>query len=207
MSVAVTIHSFQKVAVMGAFTLIIFAGAERALAQARVGLGPDVAAVTYDPLNGGPYREVSVLPESQAQVQAGTVSADVLRHPVSGKTRKRLRKTLETIEAGDHPSAILQLRALLVEQPDAAVFAHNLLGIEYLRTGQFRNAADSLERAARLLPRDGMTRHNWGLSLICAGEFARGQQEVQRALELEPKNPTVQALHSFLLKHTASRAD
>ncbi|MEQ1946083.1 MAG: hypothetical protein ABL995_02775 [Bryobacteraceae bacterium] len=207
MSMFVTSALLQRVVIGTATALALLVNAAPAAAQVWGNMGPDVGAVSYDPMGNGPYREVLIWPETQTPVQAGTVSVDALRHPVSEKTRKRLRKALDTMDAGDHAAAIEQLRDILATQADAAIIAHNLLGIEYLRTDRFRAAAESFEAAARLLPHDGVTRHNLGLSLICAGEFTRGQKEVQRALELEPRNPTVQALHALLQKHTASSAE
>ncbi len=45
-----------------------------------------------------------------------------------------------------------------------------------------------------------MTHYNFGLALVCAGDYERATQEVQRALELDPKNPRIQARLDALLE-------
>jgi Flp pilus assembly protein TadD len=54
-----------------------------------------------------------------------------------------------------------------------------------------------------LLPHDPMTHYNFGLALVCAGDYDRATQEVQRALELDPKNPRMQERLNALLEHQA----
>jgi len=92
---------------------------------------------------------VSVVP-SQPKVPAGTVSADELRHPLSGKALRLIKKASSLIQAGDHVHAIEQLREA-VKIPAAAPYAYSLLGQEHLRLGQPEAALPELEEAVRLL--------------------------------------------------------
>jgi tetratricopeptide (TPR) repeat protein len=165
-----------------------------ALAQMRGGISLDATSRRGDIYSDGPYREVSLRPAISSPSGSGTVSADELRHPLSDRTRSHLRKVRETIDAGEHAAAIEQLKEVLAKDPDAAISAHALLGIEYMRTEQFHAAANSFERAVAILPRDAVTRYNFGLSLVCAGQIERGEQEVRRAVEIDPNNKTMQAL-------------
>jgi Flp pilus assembly protein TadD len=140
-------------------------------------------------------------PDIKSHGNAGTVSADFLRHPISEKVRRMLQTALGTINAGNHEAAIEQLLETLEKYPESAAYVHSLLGVEYLRVDRFTDAVDSLEQAVLLLPHDPINRYNLGLSLVCAGDYQRGEREVRRALELDPKNATMQAFLSFLLQH------
>ena len=137
-------------------------------------------------------------------ISAQTVSVDLLRHPISPKVRGLLLQAIEKMESGDHETAIAQLRETLSKYPDSAPYVHNLLGVEYVKTDRFEIAVRSFERAVLLLPHDPMTHYNFGLALVCAGEYERATQEVQRALELDPKNPRMQARLNALLEHQRS---
>jgi Flp pilus assembly protein TadD len=137
-------------------------------------------------------------------VSAQTVSVDLLRHPISPKVRTLLLQALEKMEAGDHETAIAQLRETLSKYPDSAPYVHNLLGVEYVKTDRFETAIHSFEQAVLLLPHDPMTHYNFGLALVCAGDYERATQEVQRALELDPNNPRMQARLNALLEHKRS---
>lgn len=117
-----------------------------------------------------------------------------------------LRNALETINLGEHQRAIRQLLDVLGKYPESAAYAQSLLGVEYIRVDQFNAAVDSLEQAVALLPHDAFNRYNLGLSLACTGEFERGEQEVRRALDLDPGNPTMQALLNALARDKLAKA-
>jgi Flp pilus assembly protein TadD len=61
-----------------------------------------------------------------------------------------------------------------------------------------------LEQAVSLLPHDAINRYNLGLSLVCAGDYERGEQEVRRAMELGPNNATMEALLNALVERKRS---
>jgi len=105
-----------------------------------------------------------------------------------------LQKALETMKSGKHDTAINQLRETLAKYPESDAYVHSLLGVEYLRTDRFTDAVDSFEKAVMLLPHDAVNRYNLGLSLVCSGEYERGEQVLRRAIELDPGNPTMRAL-------------
>jgi len=184
------------------FALVLSALCVGSHASAQIGGGgsPEVRTIRTDLGIDGPYREVAPRPEVEPQAEDGTVSADILRHPISEKARKMLRKASETMQAGSHQAAIEQLLDVLSKYPESAAFAHSLLGVEYMRTEQFRAAADSLERAAAMLPHDAVNRYNFGLSLVCSGDYERGEREVRRALQMDPNNRTMKAFFGVLLQ-------
>jgi len=116
---------------------------------------------------------------------AGTVSVELLRHPISEPAKALLRKAMRAANAGDHTGAIKQLNAALAKYPSSDAHVYSILGVEYLRTEQYEEAVNSLERAAELLPHDATNHSNLGLSLITLKQFDRAEAELQRALELD----------------------
>ena len=122
------------------------------------------------------------------------VSTDLLRHPIGEKVRRMLRKAMDTIHAGDHEAAIQQLLEILSKYRESAAYVHSMLGVEYLKTNQFPAAVDSLEQAVALLPHDAFNHYNLAVSLLCNHDLDRGELEAQRAIDLDPDNPTIRAL-------------
>src|SRR5215470_246706 len=110
-----------------------------------------------------PFHDLSYL-DTPVRFGAGAnkpseqVSVDILRHPLREKARKMLLKALEIMRTGQHKEAIEQLKAMLTKYPDSGPYAHNLLGVEYMRTEQFADAVTSFGEAALLLPHDAVTR-------------------------------------------------
>jgi len=119
------------------------------------------------------------------------VSVDILRHPIGAKVKHLLANAMARMEAGEHLVAIEQLKDVLVKHPESAPYAQLLLGAEYVRTEQFDAAVHAFEEAAMWLPHDAMTRYNLGLAVLCTGDYARAEQEVRRALELDPSNERI----------------
>jgi tetratricopeptide (TPR) repeat protein len=126
--------------------------------------------------------------------RAGTISADLLRHPLSAQAREMIDKAQRTAQAGDHLSAIEQLTKALAKHPESAAWIQPVLGVEYLRTDQHAAAIQALEQAVLLLPRDPINRSNLGLSLAFVGQYDRAKQELQQALKLDAKNDTTRRL-------------
>jgi tetratricopeptide (TPR) repeat protein len=124
---------------------------------------------------------------------AGTVSADALRHPLSGKALRSLQKAQRLIQAGDHVRALEQLREA-VKISFAAPYAYALLGEEHLRLGEAEAALPELQQAVRLLPSNVADQANLGLALLMTGETRRAEQELRRALYLDPNNSRTQLL-------------
>ena len=135
----------------------------------------------------------SLQPETKPTNGPAVVSVDLLRHPITAKVRQLLLSAMDKMESGNHEAAIQQLRETLTKYPDSAPYVHNLLGVEYVKTDRFEAAVSSFEQAVSLLPHDAMTHYNFGLALVCAGDYDRAAQEIQRALELDPQNAQMQA--------------
>ena len=87
-------------------------------------------------------------------VTSPTVSADMLRHPISSRTRRMLHRAVDWMRSGDHQKAIHQLEATLSKDPASAAYVHSLLGYEYMVTDQVPAAITCFEQAVLLLPHD-----------------------------------------------------
>ena len=121
-------------------------------------------------------------------VSAQTVSVDLLRHPLTPKVRQSLQRAIVKMDSGDHEASIGILRDTLAKHPESAAYVDSLLGVEYLRTARFQAAVSLLEQAVSLIPHDAMTHYNLGIALIVTRNYARAEQEIQRAIALDPKN-------------------
>ena len=130
-----------------------------------------------------------------SQRAAQTVSADLLRHPLSSRTRRMLQRAVDWMRIGKHQEAIRQLQDTLSKDPSSAAYVQSLLGFEFMRTDQFAAAVNSFEQAVTLLPHDAINHQNFAVSLAGIGDYERAEQEVRRARELAPENPEI--LHSL----------
>jgi Flp pilus assembly protein TadD len=151
--------------------------------------------------------ERSILQDSREHVPAGpaTVSADILRHPLNSKARRRLEKALHLSELGNHAAAIRELRETLVKEPSSAPYAQNLLGVELVENQQFAEARSSFEEAVRLMPHESVNHSNLGFSLAVAGDFNSAEQEARTAIQLDPTNTRAKALLELLLHGRKSK--
>ena len=130
---------------------------------------------------------------------AQRISADLLRHPISYKTRGKLQSAVNWMRLGKHQEAIHQLEHTLATDPSSAAYVHSLLGFEYMQTDQFTAAVSSFEQAVSLLPHDAINRSNYGVSLAAIGDYTRAEEQVRRAQELAPENPGIQKFLNAVL--------
>jgi tetratricopeptide (TPR) repeat protein len=131
--------------------------------------------------------------------EPSTVSADVLRHPLSSKARRLFEKAMHFAELGNHLAAIDGLRDALVKCPSDAPYAHNLLGLEYIEAHEYTEAKESFAEAARLMPRESSNHSNLGLSLAIMGEWDTAEKEERTALRLDKSNSKAQLILEALL--------
>lgn len=115
-----------------------------------------------------------------------TVSVDTLRNPVPEKVRVQLMKALRVGDEGDHERAIAQMKSVRDKYPTVIGFVDSILGVEYIRTERFAEAAECFERAVALLPHDATNHSNLGLSLLGLGQMDRAEPELRQALRLDP---------------------
>ncbi len=158
------------------------------------------ARESVDPTGGFPE------PGRAGTAGASTVSAEVLRHPLSSKARRLFAKAMHLAELGNHHGAIDGLREALVKCPADAPYVHNLLGLEYMEVEQYGEAKASFAEAARLMPRESSNHSNLGLSLAIAGEWDTAEQEERKAIQLDKSNSKAQLILEALLAHKRNAA-
>jgi tetratricopeptide (TPR) repeat protein len=135
----------------------------------------------------------------RAPASTGTVSAETLRHALSGKALRSLQKALGLIEAGDHIRALEQLHET-AKISSAAPYAYSLLGQEHLRLGKAEEAIPELQQAVSLLPSDAANRADLGLALLMTGDS-------RAALRLDPNNPHTQLVLGIALLGNGTHDD
>jgi Tfp pilus assembly protein PilF len=132
-----------------------------------------------------------------------SISAEMLRHPLSKKGRDLLTKAQKDSRTGNHTTAIGEL-VLAQKEPSAEPYAHALLGIEYLRTQKIPNAIAELQKANENLPRLAAIHSNLGLALCETGRVREGLQEVETALRLDPGMAKARFLKSVIMMEQGS---
>ncbi|HEX3681385.1 MAG TPA: tetratricopeptide repeat protein [Bryobacteraceae bacterium] len=145
---------------------------------------------SHDPRYGWELQELNERPALPANVASGPaiVSADELRHPLTAKARRAMEDANREAESGNHSAAIEDLRKAVVKYPVSAPYAYNLLGREYIDSGEYVKAEESFEEATRLMPHDSAHHSNLGLSLVILGQWDRAEQELRKALQLDRAN-------------------
>jgi Tfp pilus assembly protein PilF len=149
-------------------------------------LSVPAAAQGWDALNEPPSKRLPLPPKATQ-----TVSADLLRQPLSSKSRRMLQRAVDWMRIGKHQEAIRQLQDTLSKDPSSAAYVQSLLGFEFMKTEQFSAAVNCFEQAVSLLPHDAINHHNFAVSLAGIGDYKRAEQEVRRAHELAPENPEI----------------
>jgi tetratricopeptide (TPR) repeat protein len=135
---------------------------------------------------------------------AGPVSADQLRHPLTGKALRSIKKAESLIAAHDYVHAQEELQKAAKDQA-AAPYAHSLLGQEYVRSFQFGEAVTELQQAIRSLPSSVPDHANLGYALLMTGQAGAAEKELRRALELQPSNPRTHLVLGMLYYSYGSR--
>lgn len=129
---------------------------------------------------------------------AATVSVEQLQHPVSSKGVRLLNQARNFADMGRHDKAIAQLQIALKER-SAVPYAHSMLGVEYLKTGQVPAAIAELQQAVTLLPRNAAVRSDLGYGLFLSGDLDRAEKEARQALELDHSNRKTQLVLNQIL--------
>jgi Tfp pilus assembly protein PilF len=150
----------------------------------------------------------SVLPartprETKDGQDGRVISVDLLRYPINQKARRMLQKALKAMSSGDYQAAIRELQEVLVKYPNSAPYVYSIIGVAYVKTDQLKEAVGAFEKAVMLVPHDAFNRYNLGLALVSAGDYQRGEQEVRRALAIDPKNATIRDFLNVLSLHNA----
>ena len=105
-------------------------------------------------------------PPASAVVDVGQLTAEI-----PDDARNEYASALEALNDGDTESAIGHLEAALEEAPDY-YDALNVVGIEYVKAGRYRDAENTLARARELGPNDARPLINSGML-----HFQQGQAQ------------------------------
>lgn len=130
----------------------------------------------------------------RVNAEQSLVNADLLRYPLPPKVAKRLRKAHNHRSAADHPSSIRELNLTLQQYPAAAPYVYNLLGIEYIESGEYRLAYDAFAKVLEVMPHVSVNHSNLGLALAFTGDKQAARNSLYKALRIDPKNAMAQAI-------------
>jgi tetratricopeptide (TPR) repeat protein len=145
----------------------------------------------------------SRVPESSAELK---VSVDELRHPLTRKARSALATVLGYAERGEHEKAIATLEQAMAKIRELRPYAHQILGVEYMRVGRAPEAIAELAEAVDLFPHDAAAHSNLAVSLCMTGQMNRAEQEARLALYLDPLAHSAQVLLSDIEETKARHA-
>jgi tetratricopeptide (TPR) repeat protein len=161
----------------------------------------------HDPMYSWELQELNEPAPKPANFSSGPaiVSVDELRHPLSAKARRAMEDANRESELGNHSAAIDDLRKALVKYPVSAPYAYNLLGREYVNSGDYVKAEESFEEAARLMPHESAHHSNLGLSLVILGRWDRAEQELRKALQLDRANAKAKQILEALIVWKSKR--
>ena len=166
------------------------------ISQANPASGRGLASNTADPTQD--LRAFEPAPEPTPASGNQTVSVDELRHPLSRKGQKLIDKIEKELQAGDRSSAMEELN-LAVKEPSAAPYAHNILGVEYLKVHKVSEAVDELAQAIALMPGFAAGHSNLGYALCLNGQSEQGFQEIEQALNLDRSSLRAHFLKGVIL--------
>jgi tetratricopeptide (TPR) repeat protein len=116
---------------------------------------------------------------------AGTISVAELRHTISRKGVKLLKKAESDLRAGKHDKVIEDLK-LALEERSAEPYAHSMLGMEYLVLGKARAALPELTAAVQVLP-IAANHSNLAYALwLTGGDTEECLSQITQAMQLDP---------------------
>jgi Flp pilus assembly protein TadD len=118
----------------------------------------------------------------------GMVSVHQLQNPLSAEQARQLEEAKQDLREGRSKDGIRILKDALTDRA-AKPYAYAILGTEYLRQQRVQLAIQNLTQAAQLLPGSKAVHANLGYALCLAGQQREGEQELRKAVALDPKLP------------------
>lgn len=116
-------------------------------------------------------------------------------------TQQFLQIAIRQINAGNPRAAIMPLHRVLAANPDHPV-AHAHLAHCLRDTGRAAEARCEIATALALSPENGYTRRIAGIIAIDGGDFAAGEDHLNAARRLSPRDPWVYRWLARLYRHT-----
>jgi len=138
-----------------------------------------------------------------AQSDAGTVSVEELRNPLSGKSLRTILSAQQHLRSGERIQGLQELRQAM-NDPIAMPYAISMLGAEHVRTGEYDVALRELQQAVKLLPGRAENFSNLAYVLYLTGRTEEGVAEARKALQLDPAGPKTRLVLGMLLLRQGS---
>jgi tetratricopeptide (TPR) repeat protein len=111
--------------------------------------------------------------------------------PISDQQLQTLaRDAMQLAQAGDYAGAEPLLAQVVAARPNSGQALH-LLGQARLKLGQFAEAREPLERAAKFLPKEIAAQINYAGCLTVLGEHETSLWALDRAARLKPDDPAI----------------
>ena len=138
-----------------------------------------------------------------AQTEAGTVSVEELRNPLTGKSLRTILTAQQHLRSGERIQGLQELRQAM-NDPIAMPYAISILGAEHIKTGEYDVATRELQQAVKLLPGKPENLSNLAYVLYLTGHNEEGVAEARKALQLDPGRPKTRLVLGLLLLRQGS---
>ena len=138
-----------------------------------------------------------------AQSEAGTVSVEEVRNPLTGKSLKAILTAQQHLRSGERIQGLQELRQAM-NDPIAMPYAISILGAEHIKTGELDVATRELQQAVQLLPGKPENLSNLAYVLYLTGHTEEGVAQARKALQLDPGRPKTRLVLGILLLQQGS---
>jgi len=138
-----------------------------------------------------------------AQTEAGTVSVEELRNPLTGKSLRTILTAQQHLRSGERLQGLQELRQAM-NDPIAMPYAISILGAEHIKTGELDVATRELQQAVQLLPGKPENLSNLAYVLYLTGHTEEGVAQARKALQLDPGRPKTRLVLGILLLQQGS---
>lgn len=133
------------------------------------------------------------LKRMQAKLEAYLIPDRALMKRGSDTT-SRYAQTIAHYRKGDFPKALSLVETIISDEPDNPYF-YEIKGQMLFESGKGAQALAPYAKAAELAPKAGLIAGAYGHALLEAGKLDDAVRQLQRALQLEPKQSST---HQFL---------
>jgi len=155
----------------------------------RAGRHAEAIPLLVDLLAGEPdsvelrFRLAAAYERSGKRAEAATAFQELLRRAPDNSMALNYLGYMWAEKGENLPEALRMIRRALELEPGNGAYVDSL-GWVYFRMGDFRQAVEHLEKAARLLPSDGTVQEHLGDALRALGRIPEARTAYERALQL-----------------------
>jgi Flp pilus assembly protein TadD len=179
--------------------LLLFASATFAQSRSpRPMLAPERPENDPDPFAAHPI-DKNQTPATASSGQSpilfdGSPTVSVAELSIPPKAAKELQRSQKALEAGDIRESLRHFQRALEICPEIP-FAHNSLGVRYVRLHEFPRALSEFQLASASNPEAAQILHNLGATYYVLRRFSEAETTMRRALDLDPNR----LVSSFIL--------